>query len=198
MAAKVAPGGPTVEQVLAQAAGFGLSQFPNSTQMGLWTFASHLNGSLPYQELVPVGPLLGEFGLITRRQQILRVDQTYQPVAGAPAALYGAILAGFKRMAATYQPRYSNALLIMTLGIDNAPGDISAAALVRQLRTLYNPNRRVEIIPVMLGGAGNFTALQQIAAATGGQAYKISSPSQITKVFFSAIARRICTPGCGA
>lgn len=197
MGARVAPGGPTVEQVLGQAAGVGLADFPNSTQMGLWTFASHLNGTLPYKQLVPVGPMLGEFGLITRRQQILRIDQTYTPVAGAPAALYGTILAGYKQLTATYQPRYANALLVMTLGLDTAPGDVSATALVRDLRKLYNPNRRVEIIPLMLGGAGDFAALQQIAAATGGQAYKITSPSQIRNAFFSAIARRICSPECG-
>jgi Bacterial extracellular solute-binding protein len=198
MATPVAADGTTLEKVLGQAAALGLSQFPNSTQMGIWTFASHLNGPLPYKELVSVGPLLGEFGLITRRQQIFQTDQTYTPVAGAPAALYGAILAGYKQMTNTYQPRYSNALLIMTAGIENAPGDISAAALISQLRKLYNPRRRVEIIALVLGGAGNLHALQQVTATTGGQAYEITSPSQVSSVFFNAIARRLCSPNCGS
>ena len=197
MATPVPPTGTTMEQVLGQAAALGLSQFPNGTQMGIWTFASHLDGTRPYKQIVSVGPLLGQFGLITRRQQIFQTDQTYKPVAGAPAALYSAILAGYQQMTASYQPRYSNAVLIMTAGLDNAPGDISATALISDLRKLYNPRRRVEIIPIMLGDAGNFPALQQIAAATGGQAYEITSPSQVSSVFFSAIARRLCTPNCG-
>jgi hypothetical protein len=198
MATPVPGTGATMEQVLAQAASLGMSQFPNSTQMGVWTFASHLNGTLPYKELVPVGPVLGEAGLITRRQQIEQVDQTYRPVAGSPAALYSAILAGYQKMTATYQPRYSNAVLVMTAGIDNDPGDISATTLVNDLRKLYNPKRRVEIIVLMMGNAGSFSALQQISTTTGGQAYEITSPSQITSVFFSALARRLCSPSCGS
>ena len=100
-------------------------------------------------------------------------------------------------MTSTYQARYDNAVLVMTAGVDNAPGDISSAELVSQLHTLYNPKRRVEIIPIMFGTAGNLKALQQIASATGGQAYDITNPKQISKVFFSAIARLLCSPNCG-
>jgi hypothetical protein len=197
MATPVAPGGPSLEQVLAGAASIGLAQFPDSTQLGDWAFASHLDGSRPYKELVPVGPLPAPLGLITRRQQVANVTKAGQPVAGAPAELYGTILAAFKQMSATYQPRYNNAVLVLTAGVENAPGDITAPALVKQLRTLYNPRKRVEIIPIMFGKSGNFAALQQIANATGGQAYQVTNPAQINKVFFSAIARRLCSPNCG-
>jgi Bacterial extracellular solute-binding protein len=197
MATPVAPGGPTLEQVLAQAATLGLAQFPDSTQMGDWAFASHLNGNLPYKQLVSVGPLPAPLGLITRRQQVAAVAKTGQPVP-LPAALYGSILAGFKQMTNTYQARYDNAVLVMTAGVDNAPGDITAGQLIKQLRTLYSPKRRVEIIIIKFGNAGNFGALQRIASATSGQAYNITNPAQISKVFFSAIARRLCSPNCGA
>jgi hypothetical protein len=197
MATPVAPGGPTLEQVLAQAAKLGLAQFPDSTQMGDWAFASHLNGNLPYKQLVSVGPLPAPLGLITRRQQVAAVANTGKPVP-LPAALYGSILAGFKEMTKTYQARYDNAVLVMTAGVENAPGDISAPQLIRQLRTLYNPKRRVEIIIIKFGNAGDFNSLQQIASATGGQAYNITNPTQISKVFFSAVARRLCSPNCGA
>ena len=196
MATPVAPGGPTLEQVLAQAATLGLAQFPDSTQMGDWAFASHLNGKLPYKQLVSVGPLPAPLGLITRRQQVAAVAKTGNPVP-LPAALYGSILAGFREMTRTYQSRYDNAVLVMTAGVDNAPGDISAPDLIRQLRTLYNPRRRVEIIIIKFGNAGDFGALQRVASATGGQAYNITNPAQISKVFFSAIARRLCSPNCG-
>ncbi|MGD0928925.1 MAG: substrate-binding domain-containing protein [Streptosporangiaceae bacterium] len=196
MATPVAPGGPTLEQVLAQAATLGLAQFPDSTQMGDWAFASHLDGNLPYKQLVSVGPLPAPLGLITRRQQVAAVAKTGTTVP-YPAALYGSILAGFKAMTSSYQARYDNAVLVMTAGVDNAPGDISAPDLIRQLRTLYNPKRRVEIIVIKFGDAGDFNTLQQIASATGGQAYDITNPTQISKVFFSAIARRLCSPNCG-
>jgi hypothetical protein len=195
MATPVSPAGTTLEQVLIQAASLGLSHFPDSTQMGIWAFASHLDGNLPYKQLVPVGPLPAPLGLITRRQQISQATEQGKPVAGAPAALYSSILAAFKSLSASYQPRYVNAVLVLTAGIDNAKGDMSSAALVRQLRALYNPNKRVEIVPLMFGTAGNFAALQQVARATGGVAFDITSPKQVNSAFFSGIAQRLSVAG---
>ncbi len=195
MATPVAADGTTLEQVLIQASSLGLTHFPDSTQMGIWAFASHLDGNLPYKQVVPVGPLPAPLGLITRRQQITQATEQGKPVAGAPAALYSSILAAFKAMSASYQPRYVNAVLVMTAGIDNAKGDMSAAALIRQLRALYNPNKRVEIVPLMLGAAGNFAALQQIAKVTGGVAFDITNPKQVNGVFFSGIAQRLSVAG---
>ena len=195
MATPVPPTGTTLEQVLIQAASLGLTHFPDSTQMGIWAFASHLDGALPYKQLVPVGPLPAPLGLITRRQQITQATEQGKPVAGAPAALYSSILAAFKSLSASYQPRYVNAVLVLTAGIDNAKGDMSSAALVRQLRALYNPNKRVEIVPLMFGTAGNFAALQQVARATGGVAFDITSPKQINSAFFSGIAQRLSVAG---
>ncbi len=163
--------------------------------MGIWAFASHLDGNLPYKQLVPVGPLPAPLGLITRRQQIIQATGQGKPVAGAPAALYSSILAAFKSLSASYQPRYVNAVLVMTAGIDNDKGDMSAAALIRQLRALYNPNKRVEIVPLMLGTAGNFKALQQIAKVTGGVAFDITNPKQVNGAFFSGVAQRLSVAG---
>jgi hypothetical protein len=195
MATPVPPTGATLEQVLIQAASLGLTHFPDSTQMGIWAFASHLDGTLPYKQLVPVGPLPAPLGLITRRQQIVQATAQGKPVAGAPAALYSSILAAFKALSASYQPRYVNAVLVMTAGIDNAKGDMSPGALVRRLRALYNPNKRVEIVPLMFGTAGNFGALQQVARATGGVAFDITSPKQINSAFFTGIAQRLSVAG---
>lgn len=195
MATPVSPTGTTLEQVLIQASSLGLTHFPDSTQMGIWAFASHLDGNRPYKQVVPVGPLPAPLGLITRRQQITQATKQGKPVAGAPAALYSSILAAFKTLSASYQPRYVNAVLVMTAGIDNAKGDMSAAALIRQLRALYNPNKRVEIVPLMLGTAGNFAALQQIAKVTGGVAFDITNPSQVNGAFFSGVAQRLSVVG---
>ena len=195
MATPVAPTGTTLEQVLIQAASLGLTHFPDSTQMGIWAFASHLDGPQPYKQLVPVGPLPAPLGLITRRQQISQATEQGKPVAGAPAALNSSILAAFKTLTASYQPRYVNAVLVMTAGIDNDKNDISAAELIRQLRALYNPNKRVEIIPLMFGTAGDFGTMQEIAKVTGGVAFDITNPKQINGAFFSGIAQRLSATG---
>ena len=56
MAARARPGGPDLSRLLARGAGDGLARFPDSTQMGVWTFPSHVVDSLSYEELVPIGP----------------------------------------------------------------------------------------------------------------------------------------------
>ena len=190
-------GGLTLEQLLAQTANLGLALFPDNTQMGGWEFADKLSGSLPYKPLIPVGPLNGELGLISRRASFQQVNLSLHPQANTPAELNQAMLAAYKQMNASYQPGYSNAIVVMTAGVDNAPGDMPTAMLVRKLRALYNPSRPVELLIIMMGDKGNFPALQQIAAAGGGAAYPVTNPTQIGEVFLEAFARRICqSVGC--
>ena len=188
----------TYEQELGQTAGLGLALFPDSTDMGLWEFSNHLSGSLPYKELVPVGPLSSELGLITRRQQLQQINETIQPNGGRTVALHNTILAAYRIMLGSYRPGYANAILVLTSGVDNAPGDMPLGKLLRTLRALYDPLRRVEVVSVMFGSAGNFSALQKIAAVTHGGAYEITDPAQVGKVFFEAVAHRTCDPNCAA
>jgi Ca-activated chloride channel homolog len=185
----------SLEQLLTKTAELGLELFPDSAQIGMWEFADKLNGNLPYKQLVTVGPLPSGLGLISRREQILQVDASLHSLPSAPAALNQTILAGYQAMVKSYQSNYTNAVLVLTAGVDNAPGDIPVATLVRKLHALYNTNRPVELIILMLGTKGNFSAMQQIAAAGGCAAYQVTDPTQVGKVFFEAVARRICQSG---
>src|SRR5215831_17918912 len=72
MATPIGPGGPTLEQMLSRTAVRSLARFPANTQIGVWAFASHLHGSLPYKQIMSVGPIQSPFGLVTRRMQIQR------------------------------------------------------------------------------------------------------------------------------
>jgi len=195
MAAPVGPG-VTLEQELGQTAGLGLSLFPDNTNMGLWEFADKLSGSRPYRQIVPVGPLTGELGLISRRQELIEANAALKPLPHRAAALNSAILAGYKHMVASYRPKSSNAILVLTSGADNASDDISLSTLLSDLHQLYNPDRPVQIVIVVFSAHSDFAAMQQIASATAGSAYEITNPAQIGKVFFEAIARRICQSSC--
>ena len=195
MATPVAPAGPTLEQVLGRTSAAGMRRFPDSTQMGLWVFASHLSGALPYKQLVPMGPLPGQFGVVTRRQAIQRLAATGRTVH-ARAALYGTLLAAYKQMVAAYQPQYVNAIIVLTAGVENDPGDISAATLLRELRAMVKPSRPVEILMVVFGVPKNLGDLQQIAKVTNGRVWPITSAAQIPRVFYRAFGRRICQPHC--
>jgi len=198
MGTPAGPGGLTLEQELGRTAGLGLALFPDNTDMGLWEFADKLSGARPYRQLVPIGPLTGELGLISRREQLVEASGTVKPLPYSPAALNAAILAGYQHMLASYRPKYANAVLVLTSGADNARDDISLNTLVNDLHRLYSPDRPVQIVIVMFGTQGNYAAMQQIAAATAGSAFEITDPAQIGKVFFEAIARRICESSCAA
>ena len=197
MATPVTPGGPTLEQVLGRSSAAGMKRFPDSTQMGLWVFASHLSGALPYKQLVPIGPLPGQFGLVTRRQAIQRLAITGRTAPHAPpAALYGTLLAAYKQMVATYQPQYVNDIIVLTAGVENDPGDISAATLLRKLHAMVNPSRPVEILMVVFGVPKDLGDLEQIAKVTNGKVWPVTSAAQIPRIFYRAFGRRICQPHC--
>ncbi len=189
-------GDPTRLQVLTQAASLGLSLFPDSTEMGLWEYASHMQGALPYREMVPIGPLPARLGLLTRRQQLQQIAETLRPKAGASAAMYASILAAFHEMTALYRADHVNALIILGSGTDTDRHDISLGELLNGLRQAYNPQRPVEIIAVSAGTDGELGALRQITAITHGASYTVARPADISSVFFDAIARRICVPNC--
>ncbi len=193
MAAPASPGGPALAHLLGPAAATGLGLFPDSTQMGLWTFPSRTVDGRSYAELVPVGPLAARLGQRTRRQQIEQLVTAQRPVT-TPAPLYASILAAYRRMLASYQPHYLNAVLVLTAGVDHSAGDISAATLVHDLQALYDPRRPVKIVVIMLGPAGNLHALQQIAATTNGQATAITSYAQLGPAIYRTAARALCQP----
>jgi hypothetical protein len=188
--------GLTLEQEMTDAARLGLALFPDSTQIGLWEFGDGINGSVPYKSLVSVGPLPGELGLISRRQQVQQIVTTLHPLSG-PASIDDAILAAYKKEAATYQAGLTNAVIVLTSGVDDSPTDMPASQLETDLKALYNPDKRVELIIVVVGTQGNQQAMQQIAADGGGAAFSVTSPAQIDQVFFEGVSRRVCQgSGC--
>jgi Ca-activated chloride channel homolog len=196
MAREADPGGPSYEYELTKAASIGLSLFADSADLGLWEYGHDLNGSRPYKQLVSVGPLPAQVGVLTRRDQLEHISANLTAGASPEVDLYGSILAGYQYMQKTYQPNYFNGVVALGSGIDNAPGDITAKELLKKLNKLSNPARRVVVIIIAFGNPPNFPQLRQIAEATGGEAYEISKPSQVDEVFYQALAHRLCSPGC--
>jgi Ca-activated chloride channel homolog len=180
----------SLEQLLAQTASKGLGLFPDSTQMGVWLIGKSSSVSQPYAEAVPIGPLSANIGVLSRRAYIDQIDVTATTSPSGSLALNDAILDAYKKMSASYASQYVNAVIVLTAGAD-AHGDMSASSLVAQLQKLYNPNRKVEVIILQFGAQGNFQAMQQIAAATGGAAFQVTNPAEIGQVFVEAVSQRV-------
>ena len=199
MTTRARRGGPDLERMLARGAGDALALFPDGTQLGLWTFPSHNVNILPYQELVPVGTMADPLGPGSRRQQMQRLAQSrLRPAPGTQATLYGTILNAYQLMLATYQPRRVNTVLVLTAGVDHDRSDISAAALVSDLRVIYDPRRPVRIVAIMLGRAGDLHALRRIAAITNGQAVAVTRYSQLGQVIFQMVTGAQCRSSCAS
>ena len=192
------PTGPTFEQELTQTASLGLALFPDTANIGLWKFADNLDHGRPYKQLVSVGPLPENMGVITRRTQLQRINGTLPPNGGPNVALYGTILDAYKYMQKTYKPKFFNTVIVLASGIDNAPGDITADELLKKLTRLSNSPRKVAVIIISFSPSADFPMLKKIALATGGQAYRITDPTRVAQVFYQALAHRLCGHGCVA
>jgi hypothetical protein len=187
----------TLHQMLNATAARGLALFPDSTSMGLWEMGQGNSVSKPTTQLVSIGPLPAGLGVITRRTQLQELNTTL-PIGHGNLALHAAILAAYSEMTRTYAPNYSNAVLVLTAGVDSARRDLPLSKVLTKLRALYSPSKKVELVILMFGRQGDFSALQQIANATGGVAYQVSNPAEIGKIFIEAISQRMCTQGCAA
>jgi hypothetical protein len=192
------PSGPNMEQELAQTAALGLKLFPDAANLGLWEFADNLQHGKPYKELVPVGPLTENVGLISRRAQLERINGTLPPTGGPRVALYRTILDAYKYMQKTYKPKYFNAVIVLGSGLDNAPGDLTARELIKKLTSLSMSPHKVAVIIIAFNTSADFPTLKKIALTTGGQAYMITDPARVAEVFYQALAHRLCFHGCVA
>jgi hypothetical protein len=178
----------SIQQVLNQTAAAGLGLFPDSTQMGVWQMGRSSSISSPYQQLVPIGPLSQDFGMILRRTQIQDIIATTTTSANGTLAMRTATLDAYQLMTRTYAQGYANAIVILTSGTDTNSRDISLSSLLSQLQRLYNPAKKIAIVILMFGSQGNFPAMQAIANATGGAAFQVTNPAEIGQVFIQGVA----------
>ncbi len=190
------PTGPTLETELNQTASLGLALFPDTANIGLWVFSDNLWHGKPYKQLVSVGPLPQNVGLISRRTELQRINPTITPNGGPQVALYTTILDAYKYMQRTYEPKFYNAVIVLASGLDNAPGDLTAQQLLKQLATLSMSPHKVAVIIIAFNTSADFPMLKRIALTTGGQAYEITDPTQVAQVFYQALAHRLCFHGC--
>jgi hypothetical protein len=66
------------------------------------------------------------------------------------------------------------------------------------LQQLYNAGKKIDVVILMFGNKGDFSAMQKIATATGGAAFEVTNPAEIGQVFIQAVSQRMCNPNCGA
>jgi secreted protein with Ig-like and vWFA domain len=176
--------------IARQSAIAGLALYPASTQVDLWAFSEKLDGDKPYKVVVPTVSLDG-----AGKQKLLAGVATLQPTGGT--GLYTTTIAAVRAAQASYVQGRVNAVVILSDGADSENGQ-SLDQVVATLKAEAKADRPVPVITIAFGPDADRAALGAISSATGGAAYRATSPDQIHAVFLDAVGQRACRPDCAS
>jgi len=165
--------------------------YPDHAKIGLWVFSIDQGGKgQDWRELAPIRRLDEVVGGATQRQVLLGLAPRMLGMTHGGTGLYDTTLAAYKEALASYDPNYSNSLVLLTDGANDDPGSISLDRLLADLQQLHDPQRPVRIIGIAISGDADFKSLDRIAKSTGGAAYSAENPQDITRVFAQALLSR--------
>jgi hypothetical protein len=146
-----------------------LNQFTPNDEIGLWEFATMLDGDKDYRRLVPTDRLGNPAkGGGTHRERIAAAFSALQPVPGGATGLYDTALAAYKDAQATYVKGKFNAVVILTDGSNQDNHSISRSALVAELKRIADPERRGPLLAMAVGPAADREEVNESAKVTGG------------------------------
>lgn len=187
--------GLTRAQVTEGALLVALKVLPAGSQVGGWSFSTHLNGrGVDYKEYADVKTLTTPYGKVTWREHLMNVVRNIRKQLGGDTGLYDTTWAAFTKMQASYSPKYVNSVVILTDGENDDPqGGLSLKQLLAKLEAARDPKRPVRVVTIGMGEA-DARALQAISKATGGTSYIANTPQDIQRVFVEALLARTKSP----
>ncbi len=177
--------------LLADAAGIGLSSLPDHARVGLWVFSIDKGGpGQDWRVLEPIRRLDDlRFGR-TQRYALREWADEMPGLTDGGTGLYDTALAAYREAVRSYRPHYSNAVVLMTDGRNEDPASIGLDQLLTRLRELRDPDRPVRIVGIAISDDADLPALERIADVTGGDAYLAAQPQDILGVFARAVLSR--------
>ncbi|MGW5521186.1 VWA domain-containing protein [Gordonia sp. NPDC003950] len=192
-------GSSTRAELLTEASLTGLTLFPNNAMIGGWAFSVDRGpDGQDWEQLAAIKRLdaPADNGRTHRDVLAAAVKAGLAPDnLGGGTGLYDTTLAAFKQVQDTYDPNYSNSVIIMTDGQNDDRDSISLDDLLSQLKELEDPARPVLILTIAISDDADTDALKQIADATGGTTYVATTADDIRSVFVNAIAARVEAAG---
>ncbi|MEU5863174.1 MULTISPECIES: substrate-binding and VWA domain-containing protein [unclassified Nonomuraea] len=179
----------------------GLGLFPADSELGLWTFSTHMDGQgKDWKELVSVGPLAESTDGVLRKQALAAQFGQIQAKATGDTGLNDTIRAAYGELTKTYQDDKINTLLILTdgAGNDDPDGGVTNAQILQYLKKTYNPKRPISILLIAFGPEAEAGRKQMdtLAKTTGGEAYIAKDVLQVRDFFLQGMERRLCAPSC--
>lgn len=188
-------------QAINKIATEGLALFPPNSDMGLWTFSTHLDGqNKDWKENVSVGPLTESIDGQLRKDMLVKSFAQTQAKATGDTGLNDTVKAAYTQLTKSFQEDKVNTLLILTdgAGNDDPDGGVKNAELLQFLKKTYNPKRPLTILLIAFGpdAKKGKQQMEALAKATGGEAYIAENILQVRDFFLQGMERRLCTPNC--
>ncbi|TWG01746.1 extracellular solute-binding protein [Streptomyces brevispora] len=165
-----------------------LRQFTTNDEIGLWEFATGLDGDKDYRRLVATSRLGKQAkGGGTHREKLAEAFSALQPVPDGATGLYDTALAAYKEAQRTYVKGKFNAVVILTDGSNQDDRSISRSALIAELKRIADPERPVPLLAIAVGPDADREEVNQIAEVTGGGGYRVNDPAEIQAVILQAV-----------
>ncbi|MER7728476.1 substrate-binding and VWA domain-containing protein [Streptomyces sp. NPDC096323] len=165
-----------------------LNQFTPNDEIGLWEFATRLDGEKDYRRLVATDRLGDPAkGGGTHRERLAAAFSSLQPVPDGATGLYDTALAAFKEAQRTYVKGKFNAVVILTDGSNQDDHSITRSALIAELKKISDPERPVPLLAIAVGPDADREEVNDIAKVTGGGGYQVSDPAEIQAVILQAV-----------
>lgn len=171
-------------QLTAEATQKALHLFKPATQLRMLAFSTKLDGDKDYREILPMASVAAHLAS-GAQDKLAQLKAT--PDGGT--GLYDTILDAYRTARREWEPGRLNLVVVMTDGRNEDPRSISRADLLGELAKLQDPRRPIPLIGVGVGPDADKGELDQLTAATGGQAFVAPDPAKITNVFFGALSR---------
>ncbi|SDJ20083.1 extracellular solute-binding protein [Frankineae bacterium MT45] len=182
MQADVGNGESMVSMETSSAISLASNYLPDSAQFGLWGYATHLTSTLDWLEQVSLGPLGAPYNNGTRRQAVQAQTALVNKQTNDGSAVYDTALAAFYNVTNNYVPGRMNAVVLMTGSGNRDASSVTLDQLLTTLRQRFNPAKPVHIISIAIGDGADNSALNLIAAATGGSSYIAESSAQALQI----------------
>lgn len=180
MAAKVGGSDETLMDVVRRSGLVALTALPDQSSIGLWEFASRIDGERDYRELIPITRLGNG------RPQALGAVQQLSVVPDGATGLYDTLFAAYQRLQEGYDPAAAQYLVVLTDGKNEKDRGLDLNELLDALHKAQDPKRPISLVAVGYGQA-DITSLQRIADVMGGNVYAVSAAEQIVGVLIDAI-----------
>ena len=170
-------------QIAGGAAADAVNLFGAKARIGLWAYATDLDGSKDYQQIVAPGDINDTVQGTTRVAAIH--DSLTQLSTGGQPGLYSTVIAAYQSMREHYVDNAVNQIVVISSGHNSGSTTLSqVTSAIGKVRDSKHP------IPVMIVAFGDnvdLSSLQTISQATGGRTYPTDSPTQVPNLLLTAM-----------